>query len=67
MEDYDKRGQIHYPKKTGGKPRLKRYESEFEGVTLQDIWIDINKIHNQSDPSSTVCSEKHKFISALGF
>jgi adenine-specific DNA-methyltransferase len=49
MEEYDRRGLIHYPKKAGGKPRLKRYESEFEGVTLQDIWIDINKIHNQSD------------------
>jgi adenine-specific DNA-methyltransferase len=49
MEEYDRRGLIHYPKKVGGKPRLKRYESEFEGVTLQDIWIDVNKIHNQSD------------------
>lgn len=49
MEEYDRKGLIHYPKKEGGKPRLKRYESEFEGVTLQDLWIDINKIHNQSD------------------
>ena len=29
-------------------PRLKRYESEHEGVPLQDIWTDISKIHNQS-------------------
>jgi adenine-specific DNA-methyltransferase len=49
MEEYDRKGIIHYPKKDGGKPRLKRYESEFEGVTLQDLWIDINKIHNQSN------------------
>lgn len=49
MEEYDRKGLIHYPKKDGGKPRLKRYESEFEGVTLQDMWIDVNKIHNQSD------------------
>jgi hypothetical protein len=48
MEEYDKQGRIHYPKAEAGKPRLKRYESEFEGMALQDIWTDINKIHNQS-------------------
>ena len=48
MEEYDRQGRIHYPKSKDGKPRLKRYESEFEGVTLQDLWVDINKIHNQS-------------------
>ncbi|HEY8905601.1 MAG TPA: site-specific DNA-methyltransferase, partial [Rhodoferax sp.] len=48
MEEYDRLGRIHYPKAEDGKPRLKRYESEFEGMALQDIWIDINKIHNQS-------------------
>jgi hypothetical protein len=29
-------------------PRLKRYESEYEGTVLQDIWMGVNKIHNQS-------------------
>ena len=46
MEEFEKAGRIHYPKK--GMPRLKRYESEYEGTVLQDIWTDINKIHNQS-------------------
>jgi hypothetical protein len=46
MEEFDKAGRIHYPK--NGMPRLKRYESEYEGTVLQDIWTDINKIHNQS-------------------
>lgn len=46
MEEYDKAGRIHYPKK--GMPRLKRYESEYQGTAIQDIWSDINKIHNQS-------------------
>jgi len=46
MEEFDKEGRIHYPKT--GVPRLKRYESEYEGTVLQDIWTDINKIHNQS-------------------
>lgn len=47
MEEFDLAGRIHYPKR-GGAPRLKRYESEYEGTPIQDIWIDINKIHNQS-------------------
>ena len=48
MEEYDRAGRIHYPK-NGGMPRLKRYESEYEGTVLQDIWTDLNKIHNQSE------------------
>jgi DNA modification methylase len=46
LDRLDKEGAIHWPK--NGVPRLKRYESEYEGTVLQDIWIDINKIHNQS-------------------
>ncbi|MBI5057727.1 MAG: site-specific DNA-methyltransferase [Nitrospirae bacterium] len=46
MEEFDQAGRIHYPK--SGVPRLKRYESEYDGTVLQDIWTDINKIHNQS-------------------
>ena len=42
----DREGRLHWPVK--GVPRLKRYVSEYEGTVLQDIWIDINKIHNQS-------------------
>lgn len=45
MEAYDREGRIHYPK-SGGVPRLKRYESEHEGTVIQDLWIDINKLHN---------------------
>lgn len=45
MEAYDREGRIHYPK-SGGVPRLKRYESEHEGTVIQDLWTDINKLHN---------------------
>ena len=48
MAELDRQGRIHYPKAEGGKPRLKRYVSEYEGTPLQDIWTDLNKIHNQS-------------------
>ena len=46
MRELDEAGRIHYPKR--GIPRLKRFESEYEGTVLQDLWTDINKIHNQS-------------------
>jgi len=49
MEEFDREGRIHYPATPGGKPRLKRFESEYAGTPLQDLWTDINKIHNQSD------------------
>lgn len=58
MEEYERQGRIHYPKAEEGKPRLKRYESEFEGVTLQDLWIDINKIHNQSKEQLSYPTQK---------
>lgn len=45
---HDAEGRLHWPKKRGGVPRLKRYESEYEGVPLQDLWTDISKIHNQA-------------------
>lgn len=46
MQELDAQGRIHYPK--SGMPRLKRYASEYFGNALQDIWTDVNKIHNQS-------------------
>lgn len=47
LEAHDAAGRLHWPKK-GGVPRLKKYESEYEGMPAQDIWSDISKIHNQS-------------------
>lgn len=32
MAEFDRQGRIHYPKAEDGKPRLKRYESEYEGT-----------------------------------
>jgi adenine specific DNA methylase Mod len=48
LRKYDAENRLHWPKKKGGVPRLKKYESEHEGVPLQDLWTDISKIHNQS-------------------
>jgi adenine-specific DNA-methyltransferase len=46
MRALDAGGRIHYP--VTGMPRQKRYVSEYEGTVIQDIWMDVNKIHNQS-------------------
>jgi DNA modification methylase len=48
LRKHDAEGRLHWPKKAGGVPRLKKYESEHEGMPLQDLWTDISKIHNQS-------------------
>ena len=48
LREHDEQGRLHWPKKKGGVPRLKRYESDYEGVPLQDMWTDIGKIHNTS-------------------
>lgn len=48
LEKHDKEGRLHWPQKTGGVPRLKKFESEYEGMPVQDVWDDISKIHNHS-------------------
>lgn len=37
---------------------MKKYESEHEGVPLQDIWTDISKIHNQSPELTGYATQK---------
>jgi adenine specific DNA methylase Mod len=58
LRKYDEEGRLHWPKKQGGVPRLKKYESEYEGVPLQDLWVDINKIHNQSSQLTGYATQK---------
>ncbi len=48
LKKHDREGRLHWPKKKGGVPRLKRYETDYKGAPIQDIWTDISKIHNQS-------------------
>jgi DNA modification methylase len=58
LRKHDSEGRLHWPKKEGGVPRLKKYESEHEGVPLQDIWTDISKIHNQSSELTGYATQK---------
>lgn len=56
LDRLDKEGRIHWPKK--GVPRLKRYEDEYEGMVIQDIWTDVNKIHNQAVEATGYATQK---------
>lgn len=58
LRKHDEQGRLHWPKKKGGVPRLKKYESEHEGVPVQDIWTDISKIHNQSSELTGYATQK---------
>ena len=58
LKKHDAEGRLHWPKKVGGVPRLKKYESEHEGVPLQDLWTDISKIHNQSSELTGYSTQK---------
>jgi DNA modification methylase len=46
LDALDKSGAIHWPKKEGGVPRLKRYADQSPGVLLQTVWNDIRPLHN---------------------
>jgi DNA modification methylase len=48
LEEMDREGRVHWPKKDGGMPRLKQYPEDLPGVPLQDIWTDISPMHNLS-------------------
>ncbi len=48
MDELDKQGRIHWPKKASGMPRLKMYPKDLPGVPLSDVWTDIPPLHNLS-------------------
>lgn len=49
LDEMDAAGKIHWPKKSGGMPMLKRFLDEQRGVPLQDVWTDIKPIHNMAE------------------
>ncbi len=44
LEALDLVGMVYWPQKAGGKPRLKWYADQLEGVALPDVWADIPPI-----------------------
>lgn len=41
-------GRIYWPRKEGGKPRLKWYPDDGDGAPLPDVWTDIPPINSQA-------------------
>ena len=58
LDRLDREGQIHWPEKKGGMPRLKQYADSMPGVALQDVWADIRPIHNLSDERLSYATQK---------
>jgi len=48
LDQLDAEGRIHWPRKKGGVPQMKRYLDEQPGMPLQDVWTDIRPMHNLS-------------------
>ena len=46
LDELDRKGRVHWPKKKGGMPRLKQYPEDLPGVPLQDVWADVRPLHN---------------------
>lgn len=45
LDELDAEGQIYWPQKAGGMPRLKFFLDEAPGMLLQDVWTDIAPIN----------------------
>ena len=58
LDRLDAEGRIHWPKKEGGMPRLRRYEDEIEGRRVQDLWTDIKAMHNLAGERTNYATQK---------
>ena len=58
LDQLDAEGHIHWPKKEGGMPRLKRYEDEIVGRRVQDLWTDIKAMHNLAEERTNYATQK---------
>jgi DNA modification methylase len=58
LDELDKEGKIYWPKKEGGTPRLKYYQSEAKGVYISDFWGDIDVINSMADEYQNYMTQK---------
>jgi DNA modification methylase len=58
LDELDADGLIYWPKKEGGTPRLKYYESEAKGVYVSDFWDDIDVINSMADEYQNYNTQK---------
>ena len=58
MDELDAVGDIYWPKKDGGQPRLKLYLDDTPGVPLQDVWTDIAPVNSQANERFGYATQK---------
>lgn len=58
LDALENSGYIFWPKKEGGIPRLKWYADELEGVSIPDVWTDINPISAQAQERLGYATQK---------
>ena len=58
MAELEQDGRIHYPKKTGGVPCLKRYLHENKGQVPSSIWTDISAVQGSSKEKTGYPTQK---------
>ena len=58
LDAMDAAGLIHWPKKGGGMPSMKRYLASAEGVAVEDIFADIGKLEAQSKEKTGWATQK---------
>lgn len=58
MDELERKGLIHWPKKEGGMPRLKLYPENLPGSPVQDLWTDIRIMHNLSSERANYPTQK---------
>ena len=62
MEERDKKGLIHFPKKKDGRLAFKRYLDTSKGKLVQSIWNDILRLDSQSSERLGYPTQKPKAL-----
>ena len=58
LDRLDADGRIHWPRRKGGMPMLKRYLDEQPGLAAQDVLTDVRPIHNLSNERMGYATQK---------
>ncbi len=58
MERLFAEGRIELPKKKGGRPQLRRFLDEGEGVPVGTVWSEINPVNSQAKEDTQYATQK---------
>ena len=58
LDALDAAGLIHWPKKPGGMPSLKRYLDSTKGTAVDSIWDDISRLEAVSEENTGYATQK---------